>query len=554
MSHDRAVQPPPVEEKKEQRYPLLREAISGVTLPASHKIKLDDFSRDLLVKAPAKQRFAWVGWLIDEEPNAYFELYCRPGFPHDISDEMKARMIKKYGEIVITQEGFPGQVHKETIRLVNQRRESQGLPMRIDVRSTPSSHSVATIGFSSVKTQDDALTFKWLSRSIYNETSFNVNQFASFPWLINDGENPALHIYNLERSIPEDYFRNIITALGKELKEEKQIINEKENYTFQYEKLWNDLIHLDSPEREKKMGEWLMLPIFFAAKMPYNEDLKKEIASFAESVADIFEQASEYKIPLDLDLIPHKYKDGKVTALMHAVDNGYTGLVALYLKNGANPNTLDANNETALFRAVKLGFLNITMLLLLENKANLFLKNNQGQTLLHLAVMQADERIVEEILRYEKNIQEEKKQEMTLWKERDAAGETPLTLIVKNASWHLHTFFRERSHIIKTILDHTLMPVVNESPDQAATRLSLAEKIQMFILFHAKAQPIQFNEVTFDMAPEAAKEIFLKLSAAMKDESPSAYPYPAAAKAIVEKIEAMHFDLLKPSQGPLFSH
>ncbi|MEL4896292.1 ankyrin repeat domain-containing protein [Crocosphaera sp. Alani8] len=120
-------------------------------------------------------------------------------------------------------------------------------------------------------------------------------------------------------------------------------------------------------------------------------DYKKETVSEAElmNVVKLL-----IKNGADINIIPKSKSKFAYTALMEATNENYFKLVKFLLNNGANVNLKNEAGMTALMIAAEEGYVNILQLLL-EKGADVNIKNESGETALNLAEERKNEKVIE---------------------------------------------------------------------------------------------------------------------------------------------------------------
>ncbi len=122
------------------------------------------------------------------------------------------------------------------------------------------------------------------------------------------------------------------------------------------------------------------------------------------------------------------------SALMMAAAKGYDAIAKLLLERGAMVNLPDVYGWTPLMRAAYAGHADVVTVLLVHSGLALEVQNDRGQTALHLAVIQGNIRIIQDLLAHGAKPDT-----------RDFAGHTPRSIASALGYRQLHDLLSDKA-------------------------------------------------------------------------------------------------------------
>ena len=212
-----------------------------------------------------------------------------------------------------------------------------------------------------------------------------------------------------------------------------------------------------------------------------------------------------------------KLNNGEISPLSQACVDGNFEIAAILLKYGANPNFKTFLNTTPILDAIEIGKNEKLALLLMKCGADLTVRNENGKTLLHLAVANRMDNLVLSLLKKKLNVNSV-----------DDNGQTPLfestdfktaLLLLENGADPNHLAHdgstalmwagrRGSEMIVRLLLKHDADPEIRDQNGARAVDYALKnKKIGIAQLLDPTKAPIHVKELTETQKCEAAKRI-----------------------------------------------
>lgn len=390
--------------KKESNSMPLHEPLVDLSIFDESNIEIDPHSLELLKKGDVEQRYAVVGYVKDKKlylhfrPSFYEVKNSPPGITEEekekllISQQPGAKKFKPENRVIAPPHGTTGVVHKSTNESVRERSKSLKTPL-------PGVESEIQIGLSFYKYSNDLNLLDWLSRSTRNWDIFRVNNLASVCFHFDSTQTTFVRpaytsAFNLNRTLEQESFEKIIFAVRNkalQVRDSKELKSEHDKLLKQIRK---DTMHPAFSEWEKirddkdKLAKLIMRTIYLASGMTGERDDYQGPNDAV--IANAIEVAKEYKIPLNLNYIPENHQEYKLgqTALMQAVKaNDPKSVDTLLLYDAKSTiNIKDVNGNTALHLAILSENKEMAKKLILNSYIDINATNLAGFTAFNLAL------------------------------------------------------------------------------------------------------------------------------------------------------------------------
>ncbi|MBV8802596.1 MAG: ankyrin repeat domain-containing protein [Gammaproteobacteria bacterium] len=345
------------------------------------KCQFDNNSKRIIGLAKERQknlpsiklnRFAIVGWIVEDKKTGEWsiDLRGRIGLPADSS---------QWDISTVEKSGFKNLfvVARERNLRQNQRAVGSGIVHQQvfeQVSSEEPSLQGRKIAFS-LCLKNGMTVVNWLDRSAINGNTFPADPLALACLTFSPKESfnnlisfKRYYFYEqIKRRIPFALFSKIMKLCNDDLiktfPDFKFTIDP--TYLANIENMWEEIRNeKDEKEKEKKIHHALMRNIYIASSIP-KTDTTKSRNNHENDIIYILKIAKKNNIKLNIDYLPKEF---------------------------GHP-----ENNTALMQAIKTGLVR-TVELLLEEKANVLVKNSAGESPLTLAVKQGNSAILNMLL------------------------------------------------------------------------------------------------------------------------------------------------------------